>query len=623
MKRSSVLLFLTLLIMTDLVIIQCQPKGDICFSGRVVDQNDAPIEGARVTFGGKVRHKPVSTNKEGVFKICVSGSERFVLNITKLGYGMVSKVYTTSTADIEVAMEMATVVEGLDPTQEITITDEVPNQGRPAQPDLSRVSSPLDTLPFVYNAAGKLIAFGAPPEVNDAYEAIESFEPQQTGATVTVEADGLEEADEEKNTASLSQAEKRLGKVTGSVSTVDIYLPDGMPGDYSTRMSNGEGGYMVPYGAVDVNFYSNGKELQLKKGKFATLTIPVDTLKLIYKKKLPPTIPLLVYNKDTGEWERDGKNEGVLNKEGTAYVARVSHFSVFNMDEEFAAGVAVCYKICSRDARPAGSYPMGARIQITGDIPGHVKDLPFGTTLCSGDGGCPGGEAFAINNMLPNTPIGVRLFDGNTNQVVSSYVFVTDNSGYNTNNCSGDYDDCGGPVDVNWVSTPTYMNSDGTMKGPLLAIQKLGGVNEYTFTWVFIASGYTVDPVTNVLQNAFSYEYRLEYAEVSSTDTGWGDLTWNCVDLDGDPSSPADYDSPATQEWKITEDAIVVKDAVTPISGTVVFRVLYRKVGDPNYSNGVITSLDSLPGGWTDDGLESYPQVGAPANVVGTGCAEI
>ncbi|QOI98428.1 MAG: carboxypeptidase regulatory-like domain-containing protein [Flammeovirgaceae bacterium] len=493
MKRKTIIATLLVLLMSNLLIIRCdffKDKNTQCFSGKVVDGKGNPIQGAQISIGGQ-KGRNIETDKMGEFKICSKPNkdQRYVLNVEKLGFGLVSKIYSSTTDDILIAMEQATVVKELNPNDNITITDIAPNTSSPAQPDYSRISSPLDTIPFVYDADGKLIAFGAPPEVERTYQAIDQFRPQRRGATVMVEPDALEDptADREQRGTFFQASKSSLGPVTGSVSTVDVYSPDGMPGDYTTRMQNGDRGFMVTYGAVDVNFYSNGKPLQLKKGKFATISIPVDTLALLYGEKLPPTIPLLVYDKETGLWQRDGNNVGTLNNSNTAYEAKISHFSVFNMDEEFASGVAVCYKICSFDTRPTGSYPGGARIQITGDIPGHVKDLPFGNTQCGGDGGCgTGGEAFAINNMKPNTPIGVRLFNGNTNQIVSSYVFITGNSGINAINCSSpvNYAGCGGPVNVNWVSIPSYMNANGTMNKPIIAIDKSG--SDVKISWVYI-----------------------------------------------------------------------------------------------------------------------------------------
>lgn len=502
MKKISYAFIILLLLSSQLLFYRCNRcttnAGQTCFSGKVVDTDGNPVAGAALEFGGS-KGKPSETQKDGSFRICTDKNERFVLNVTKLGFGFVSKIYTDTTSNILITMEKATVEENLNTTDDIVITDTQPNTASPATPDVSRLSSPLDTIPFVYDAAGNLVAFGAPTEIEETYEAVEDFQPQQVGATVTVEPDALEDPTAREQQGGFFQSKGELGPVTGSVSTVDVYSPDGMPGDYATRMREGGAGYMITYGAVDVNFYGNGKSLQLKKGKFAILSIPVDTLALIYGEKLPRTIPLLVYDKEKGIWSRDGNNVGTLNKAGTAYEARVSHFSVFNMDEEFDAGEAVCYKICSFDARPAGSYPNGARIQITGDIPGHVKDLPFGNTQCSGDGGCTGGEAFAINNMKPNTPIGVRLFDGNTSQIVSSYVFITGNSGVNAVNCSNpvNYAGCGGPVNVNWVTTPSYMNANGTMNKPVIAIEKIG--TNLKISWVYISGlppGY-VNPATD------------------------------------------------------------------------------------------------------------------------------
>jgi hypothetical protein len=427
----------------------------------------------------------------------------------------------------------------------------------------------------VYDANGRLIAFGAPPEVERTYKAIDQFRPQRRGATVRVEPDALEDptADAEQRGAFFQSAKSRLGPVTGSVSTVDVYSPDGMPGDYTTRMQNGERGFMVTYGAVDVNFYSNGKPLQLKKGKFATLSIPVDTLALIYGEKLPPTIPLLVYDKETGLWQRDGNNVGTLNNAGTAYEAKVSHFSVFNMDEEFAAGVASCYKICSDSA------PAGARIEITGVIPNHIKNLPFGTSICTNSGlavGCAGGEtAYAINNLKPNEPLGVRLFDGTT--VRATKVLITSGpSTPNEMNCINNYNGClPSVVHISW-SQACYQNADavGSITGPVLALQRNG--DNFKFSWIYIDPGATGMP----LQNPANTNYKLEYLEIANQGSAldMSDLAWT------------DIVTVADTNLKIDRLETI---AGISTSNPVLFRVIFRTTTSGSYKSGSVYLINS------------------------------
>ncbi|MCK6617498.1 MAG: hypothetical protein L6Q51_07615 [Cyclobacteriaceae bacterium] len=525
MKLKTIIATLLVLLMSNLLVIRCdlfKDKNTQCFSGKVVDGKGNPIQGALISIGGqKGRH--IETTKGGEFKICAKPNkdQRYVLNVEKLGFGLVSKIYSGPDNAIAITMENATVIEGLNLNDNISITDTQPNTATPSQPDYTRISSPLDTIPFVYDAAGRLIAFGAPPQVERTYKAIDQFRPQRRGATVTLEPDALEDPTaDRKQQGAFFQSKGGLGSVTGSVSTVDIYSPDGMPGDYSTRMQNGERGFMVTYGAVDVNFYSNGKPLQLKKGKFATISIPVDTLALIYGEKLPATIPLLVYDKETGLWQRDGNNVGTLNKAGTAYEAKISHFSVFNMDEEFGATTAACLKLCSDTA------PTGARIEITGVIPGHIKNLLFGSSICSASGtsvGCSAGEtAYAINNMEPNEPIGVRLFDG-TN-VRASYVFIAGDAG-NETDCSDNYAQCTAVEKISW-SVSCYQNNDavGSIDGPVVAILPLGGTS-FRVAWVYVDAAAAGSPLANPATN-----YKIEFITISNqgtsinmSDAGWTD----------------------------------------------------------------------------------------------------
>jgi hypothetical protein len=114
-----------------------------------------------------------------------------------------------------------------------------------------------------------------------------------------------------------------------SVSTVDLYAPDSMPGDYTVRTKK-RTMWMQSYGAGTVNIQSGEKTFQLKKNTSAELTIPVDPTQLKMKGKIPSTMPLLLYDAKRGEWTLIG--EAKLNEKGDAYVAKVDHFSAFNTD---------------------------------------------------------------------------------------------------------------------------------------------------------------------------------------------------------------------------------------------------------------------------------------------------
>jgi hypothetical protein len=571
------------------------------FSGKVVDSGNNAIIGALVEIG----EVSTTTRDSGKFDLAVDSIDRYVLNVTQLGFGFVSKIYNTSTSNIVITMTAATVVTELDPAVEIVIEDTTPAPSIPVSPDIAHISSPLDTLPFIYDPNGRLIGFGAPQKVIDTYEAIDNFAPPVVGATIVVEPDALEDPDGDKAEGSLYQKVKGKGNVTGSLSTVDIYSPDGMPGDNTTRMGDGSSGFMVTYGAADVNFYRNGKPLQLKSGKFATLTIPVDTLALIYGQKLPETIPLLVYDKKSGLWARDGANVGQLNKTRTAYVAKISHFSVFNMDEEFDAGEATCYKMCISGTPPA--VPGVPMIQITGDIPGHVKTLTLGTSICSPTtGGCVAGDAFAINNMKPNTPIGVRLLKGTT--IISSYVFVTGNSGVNAVNCTTpnpNYGGCGGPVQMDWGSSPCYMGTGGIMSSPILAINRTGTNVEFSILHIqnILADG----SVSNV-PTFYQIQFKVQTAgdDIYNNVLGWSNL------VDWDPTPVSNTQTlPVSTHWIVkanaTFDASVTGANQTMPTSAVFFRVLYSPNSGGPFTTGAAISAINLPSGDLRDSFEGVP----------------
>jgi len=371
---------------------------------------------------------------------------------------------------------------------------------------------------------------------------------------------------------------------------------------------------MQTFGAVDVNFYRDGKPLQLRKGKKARITIPVSNItRHAYGEKLPRTMPLLVYDKKAGEWVRDGNNLGELNEKGTAYVAEVSHFSVFNMDEEF--GTPTCYKMC------ASGIPLDAEIEVS--VPNHIKTFrPFGagcTGNCTTGSPCPndcfpGEEAHVVFYMAPNQPMSVRIAD-NGGTVQSSYVFIAGGpSTPHETNCSNSFAGCSGPghisfgdecwktmIDVGGVPTP-----DGTMTAPIVAANFDEINDKIDLSWVFVQK-ITADQIDNE-----ELYYMIQYATPSSTTsfTSIDDLTWKEVDFDPSPlatiSTFPDASAPTgSNDWRfkiVDVDFSGVggsNDDLDPTSPNIIlFRVNYATLidlgtppdfGDPaNFTKGEV-----------------------------------
>jgi hypothetical protein len=501
MKKFPLVL-VTLVVMAT-CLMHCGPEKDrVCFSGKVVDNKGNPVVGALVSFGGR-KTKATETSKNGSFEICIERGDRYVLNITKLGFGLVSKILMdtvgNASTNVEVMMTTATIEE-IEPEEQdevVVVQDITPTTSEPPSATVpeNSVRSPLDTIPFVYDGNGQLVAFQASPAIGGSYQAAQAFEEQIIGASVEVNPQDLEE-DPSGAAAGFMQVENdsKKGAITASLSTIDIYNPDGMPGDYTVRNIDGCANYMQTFGAADINFYREGKRLQLKKGTFAKLTIPVDTIVLLASgTRIPRTIPLFVYDKETGEWRRDGNNVGVLNKERTAYVAKLSHFSVYNMDIEF--GSPACYRMCN--SATVGNIPTTYYMEITGPM-GNFHTYPFQAGCTDGCG--TGINAHVIARMRQDQETGVRIFDGPppTGKIKSSYVFIagaTSPDVYGTF-CSADNGLCSGGATAtisDWTSAPSrppYMDpvDDGTMIKPIIALKVVntGGVDRIRISWVFI-----------------------------------------------------------------------------------------------------------------------------------------
>ncbi len=567
----------------------CEPiKIPPVFSGQVVDEDGAGIAEAFVEVGDQ----NTSTNEKGLFTIEVDSTDRYVLNVTKLGFGFVSKIYFESDSNLLITMTTATVetIEVEEQEDTVVVQDTAPPQSAPLSSTITNVSSPLDTIAFIIDPNGRLIGFGAPDEVAEIYDAAAEFEPPDGGATVEIVPKDLEETGGTDEASLFFQSDERK-PITASISTIDIYSPDGMPGDYTVIQSDGKTrGYMETFGAVDINFSRDGKTLQLKKGKTAKVTIPIDFItRKYFGEELPKTMKMWVYDKKEGVWKRDGENVGRLNEEGTAYEARISHFSIFNMDEEF--GTPTCYKMC------ASGIPVDAKIEVS--VPGHIKPFyPIGTGCfgtcstppCQID--CnPGEEAHVVIYMAPNQPMGVRIADsGGT--VKSTYVFLAGApSTPHETNCSNSYDGCSGPGHITfedecWKTVSPAV--DGTMIAPIMAAMFSG--TDIEFSWIFIES------ITGAAVTNSNLYYEIEY-QTFSPSASFAVQPWNKVDFDPGISQQETFPSlidPATVDWKIEQtvdfsgSSAATNAALTP-TDIILFRVNYSTTGTAGtFTNGFV-----------------------------------
>lgn len=91
----------------------------IVFSGKVLDPDGTGIPDAQIDINGQT----TATNVNGFFRLHVTESQQYVLNIRKQGYGLLSRVYLDGVTAGRWTLTPATVVN-VDPTQDIDVTDD-------------------------------------------------------------------------------------------------------------------------------------------------------------------------------------------------------------------------------------------------------------------------------------------------------------------------------------------------------------------------------------------------------------------------------------------------------------------------------------------------------------------
>ncbi|HEY6503622.1 MAG TPA: carboxypeptidase-like regulatory domain-containing protein [Chitinophagaceae bacterium] len=153
-------------------------------------------------------------------------------------------------------------------------------------------------------------------------------------------------------------------------------LPYIIPGDLRGVTTGGQERGLETFGMLGVELTGNtGQALKITAGKTAELTFPIPAA---LQGNAPATIDLWNFDEATGRW----KQEGTATKNGSYYIAQVSHFSFWNCDAPFPL-VEVCMTIVSagnnlplnnvqvRIKRPNGSYGYG-RTDSLGNLCGKV-----------------------------------------------------------------------------------------------------------------------------------------------------------------------------------------------------------------------------------------------------------
>ncbi len=460
----------------------------VVFSGQVVSSFGRSLEGAIVEVNGKI----AQTNENGLFRIVLQPTKevdpnwhdpndlygtRYVLNIHKQGYGLVSKVYDASVLDKIWVLPPASVVT-IDPTLDNIIRD-TSISGVCTGTLSSRVNwvrYAHRRKPYRVDGQGRYVG-PASAEAENAARFAESAGSCAAGASVMIPANSLVD----------SQGIPARGEATISLSTVNIYDSSSMPGDYTVDLDD-RTGYMVTYGAGTVSARSGGKSLQLQKDATATLAIPIHSAQLKRSKPFDPNIPCLRYDESTGMWQIIG--EALLDPDNMAYVAEIDHFSAFNMD--LVKTDQACVRIDSSQIDE--DFQLEVSIPFEGDT--IVRTISVDNTP---------EKIHAIYNLPSHTEIVLRAFRETGGNVIPITDTITVDTGapqqpQTPNRPEHPYEACNGSVALTEEPQGPILSGPGASSGT------------FTLTWDYVwpggivstGDGYQLEESTTSSDSGFS-----------------------------------------------------------------------------------------------------------------------
>lgn len=360
-------------------------KG-VRFSGTVVDQLGAAVDGAEVEIVGTA---PTLTTADGGFEMLASPADKYVFNIRKTGFALNSQIFLQANMGGRHTLRAGQVVQ-IDPTIDMVITNG--DRGKldcvgPKSALLARRLEKTSILkPQWQDGAGNIV--DAPSGKDDGFRG-DSFKGDTRAILPTeVVSDGCGPGISVVLPANSIVDENGKDVTTPfdvTISTVDLLSPEQMPGDGTTRASDGAIKAIESFGAGALDL---PRGMQLRPGATAELTIPVDRSRLAGG-SMPPRVPLLSYDEVKGEWVEDGEMDLVTLNGVPSYVAKVSHFTSFNADTLFENNA--CIRIFSPTLPDSYNLEM---IAPNPDGTPHAKNLSI-----NGNTAAP---EHLLYNLVPN-----------------------------------------------------------------------------------------------------------------------------------------------------------------------------------------------------------------------------
>ncbi len=381
------------------------------FSGRVSNRAGAPLAAVHVEVNGK----KTTTDARGYFQIEVEPRERYVLNLSKWGFALVSQVYRKGLSSGRWTMTPVTVASA-NPTLDIQVRDDSRRKegcSIPASMEIDWKKFGQRVRPRVQDGKGNIVEISReiprPPLPRQLLERRRRGECGP-GTEVTIPANSL--VDKSGNPPPPGT------NVEVAVGTVDLLDPDSMPGDYSATDGSSTPQWMISYGAGSVDIQAGGKSYNLKPGATAKLRIPVADVQLAAGGAIPPVIPRLYYVPSSGVWKSEGTFK--LDATGRFYEADVKHFSTINTDVLKQGQSCVRFK--------SEGLPVPFRVEV-------VVPLGAGQAPRVRDEEIPANDEYwAIVNLPNDTEITLTAYQPQPGGGIPYGVFTVDTGGAQTGN---------------------------------------------------------------------------------------------------------------------------------------------------------------------------------------------
>jgi plastocyanin len=135
--------------------VRASDKGAI-FAGKIVDPSGGAVDTANVEINGKL----ASTNSNGFFHLYVPAADRYVMNVRKQGFALLSRIYVREQSAGRWMLTPATRTV-VDPTQPIDVTDKERVCPGPVSSRIDWRKYPNQSQPRYQDGSGEVIHVGA------------------------------------------------------------------------------------------------------------------------------------------------------------------------------------------------------------------------------------------------------------------------------------------------------------------------------------------------------------------------------------------------------------------------------------------------------------------------------